>query len=197
MAPDGSQLKRGEGWRMSANCPGRCRAKAFEDEFHGLRHVQIAPLRRRARASPRIFAAAALIGAAPARAQAPQEDTNPLNSVLGFVGMQFDKEKEDIDYRARAPLVVPPQARPSGARRRSRTTPTGQRIPTSRSAATPPPPRSARPRRSRRTRASKCRPHELQSTSRRSAEGRTLRTTARSAPGRQSASIRPGRSLKT
>ena len=56
-----------------------------------------------------IFAASALMGAAPARAQAPQEDTNPLNSVLGFVGMQFDKEKEDIDYRARAPLVVPPK----------------------------------------------------------------------------------------
>ncbi len=56
-----------------------------------------------------IFAASALIGAAPARAQAPQEDTNPLNSVLGFVGMQFDKEKEDIDYRARAPLVIPPK----------------------------------------------------------------------------------------
>ncbi len=56
-----------------------------------------------------IFAASALIGATPARAQAPQEDTNPLNSVLGFVGMQFDKDKEDIDYRARAPLVIPPK----------------------------------------------------------------------------------------
>ncbi len=55
------------------------------------------------------FAFAALIGASPARAQAPQEDTNPLNSVLGFFGMQFDKDKEDIDYRARAPLVVPPR----------------------------------------------------------------------------------------
>lgn len=55
-----------------------------------------------------VFAAAALIGA-PARAQAPQEDTNPLNSVLGFIGMQFDKDKEDINYRARAPLVVPPR----------------------------------------------------------------------------------------
>jgi hypothetical protein len=56
-----------------------------------------------------IFAAAAVFGASPARAQAPQEDTNPLNSVLGFIGMQFDKDKEDIDYRARAPLVVPPR----------------------------------------------------------------------------------------
>jgi hypothetical protein len=44
--------------------------------------------------------------AAPARAQ---EDTNPLNSVLGFVGMQFDKDRESIDYRARAPIVVPPR----------------------------------------------------------------------------------------
>lgn len=50
-----------------------------------------------------------MIGASPARAQAPQEDTNPLNSVLGFVGMQFDKDKDQIDYRARAPIVVPPR----------------------------------------------------------------------------------------
>ncbi len=49
------------------------------------------------------------LGASPARAQAPQEDTNPLNSVLGFFGMQFDKDRESIDYRARAPLVVPPR----------------------------------------------------------------------------------------
>lgn len=55
------------------------------------------------------FGLAAWLGASPARAQAPQEDTNPLNSVLGFIGMQFDKDKEDIDYRARAPLVVPPR----------------------------------------------------------------------------------------
>lgn len=48
------------------------------------------------------------LAAAPARAQAPNEDTNPLNSVLGFVGLQFDKEDQAIDYRARAPLVVPP-----------------------------------------------------------------------------------------
>ncbi|ACB94651.1 hypothetical protein [Beijerinckia indica] len=40
---------------------------------------------------------------------AAYEDTNPLNSLLGFVGMQFDKEEQEaIDYRARAPLVVPP-----------------------------------------------------------------------------------------
>jgi hypothetical protein len=56
-----------------------------------------------------VFAAAALMGASPARAQAPQEDTNPVNSVLGFFGMQFDKDKEDIDDRARPPLVVPPR----------------------------------------------------------------------------------------
>jgi hypothetical protein len=38
------------------------------------------------------------------------EDTNTFNSILGFFGMQFDKEPEDsIDYRARAPLVVPPK----------------------------------------------------------------------------------------
>lgn len=52
------------------------------------------------------FAIAGLIGAAPATAQ---EDTNMFNSVLGFVGMQFDKEDEAIDYRARAPIVVPPR----------------------------------------------------------------------------------------
>ena len=32
-----------------------------------------------------------------------------FNSVLGFVGMQFDKEQDAIDYRARAPIVVPPR----------------------------------------------------------------------------------------
>ncbi len=55
-----------------------------------------------------ILALSGIVGASPARAQAPQEDTNPLNSVLGFVGMQFDKDKDEIDYRARAPIVVPP-----------------------------------------------------------------------------------------
>ncbi len=44
-------------------------------------------------------------GATPAWAE---EDTNMFNSVLGFVGMQFDKEQDLIDYRARAPIVVPP-----------------------------------------------------------------------------------------
>ena len=38
-----------------------------------------------------------------------EEDTNMFNSVLGFVGMQFDKEPDSIDYRARAPIVVPPR----------------------------------------------------------------------------------------
>jgi hypothetical protein len=58
-----------------------------------------------------IFALAALLclGPSPVRAQSPQEDTNPVNSMLGFFGMQFDKDKEDIDYRARAPLVIPPR----------------------------------------------------------------------------------------
>lgn len=51
----------------------------------------------------------ALAVASPACAQAPNEDTNPVNSVLGFFGMQFDKDRESIDYRARAPLVVPPR----------------------------------------------------------------------------------------
>ncbi|MGB6176854.1 MAG: hypothetical protein WBF43_11095 [Methylocella sp.] len=45
-------------------------------------------------------------GATPARAE---EDTNMFNSVLGFVGMQFNKEQDSIDYRARPPIVVPPQ----------------------------------------------------------------------------------------
>jgi hypothetical protein len=37
------------------------------------------------------------------------EDTNTFNSVLGFVGLQFDKEDDSIDYRARPPIVVPPK----------------------------------------------------------------------------------------
>lgn len=49
---------------------------------------------------------AGLSGAPSAMAQ---EDTNMFNSVLGFVGMQFDKDRESIDYRARAPIVVPPR----------------------------------------------------------------------------------------
>lgn len=49
---------------------------------------------------------ASLAGTAPASAE---EDTNTFNSLLGFFGMQFDKEDEAIDYRARAPLVVPPR----------------------------------------------------------------------------------------
>jgi len=53
-----------------------------------------------------LLALAAFSGAAPALAQ---EDTNMFNSVLGFVGMQFDKEQDSIDYRARAPIVVPPR----------------------------------------------------------------------------------------
>ncbi|WP_026608199.1 hypothetical protein [Methylocapsa acidiphila] len=49
---------------------------------------------------------AALAGVSPAKAQ---EDTNTFNSMLGFFGMQFDKEQDSIDYRARAPIVVPPK----------------------------------------------------------------------------------------
>ncbi len=54
-------------------------------------------------------AGAVLLGAcyaAPARAF---EDTNTFNSVMGFFGMQADKDKDSIDYRARAPLVIPPK----------------------------------------------------------------------------------------
>jgi hypothetical protein len=63
---------------------------------------------RPAAAIAAFFCVAAFFSAAPARAQTP-EDTNMFNSVLGFVGMQFDKEQDAIDYRARAPIVVPPK----------------------------------------------------------------------------------------
>src|SRR5262249_19677781 len=49
---------------------------------------------------------AILSGATPTQAQ---EGTNIFNSVLGFVGMESEKEQESIDYRARAPIVVPPR----------------------------------------------------------------------------------------
>ena len=54
-----------------------------------------------------LLSVAGFSSATPARAE---EDTNMFNSVLGFVGMQFDKEQDSIDYRARAPIVVPPRA---------------------------------------------------------------------------------------
>lgn len=53
--------------------------------------------------------AALLIGAFYAVPAKAFEDTNTFNSVLGFFGMQADKDKDSIDYRARAPLVVPPK----------------------------------------------------------------------------------------
>jgi hypothetical protein len=53
-----------------------------------------------------LLAIAGFSSATPAWAE---EDTNMFNSVLGFVGMQFDKEQDTIDYRARAPIVVPPR----------------------------------------------------------------------------------------
>jgi len=62
----------------------------------------------------------AFAASAPARAA---EDDNVLNSFLGVFGMQFKKEDEVIDYRARPPLVVPPNAEqlpppvPAGAAR--------------------------------------------------------------------------------
>ncbi|HUZ90759.1 MAG TPA: hypothetical protein VMU78_02485 [Methylocella sp.] len=52
-----------------------------------------------------LLSVAAFSSATPARAE---EDTNMFNSMLGFFGMQFDKEQDSIDYRARPPLVVPP-----------------------------------------------------------------------------------------
>jgi hypothetical protein len=57
-------------------------------------------------------AIAALLSIAVFSSTAPalaQEDTNMFNSMLGFIGMQFDKEQDSIDYRARAPIVVPPR----------------------------------------------------------------------------------------
>lgn len=52
------------------------------------------------------LASTGFLAASPAKAQ---EDTNAFNSMLGFFGMQFDKEDERIDYHARAPIVVPPK----------------------------------------------------------------------------------------
>ncbi len=50
--------------------------------------------------------AAAFLSSESAKAE---EDTNTFNSLLGFFGMQFDRDQDGIDYRARAPLVVPPK----------------------------------------------------------------------------------------
>ncbi len=66
-------------------------------------------LRRRlgsATAMAALLCVAGITSAPPARAQ---EDTNMFKSVLGFFGKQFDKQQESIDYRARAPIVVPPR----------------------------------------------------------------------------------------
>jgi hypothetical protein len=67
-------------------------------------------LRRRlasATAMAALLCVAEIASAPPACAQ---ENTNVFHSMLGFFGMQFDKEQESIDYRARAPIVVPPRA---------------------------------------------------------------------------------------
>ena len=48
---------------------------------------------------------AAFSGVTPARAQ---ENNNMFNSVLGFFGMS-EKDQDAIDYRPRAPIVVPPR----------------------------------------------------------------------------------------
>ncbi len=52
-----------------------------------------------------VSAFAVLATAAPARAE---EKTNPLQSMLGAFGVQTGKDEDTIDYRPRAPLVVPP-----------------------------------------------------------------------------------------
>src|SRR3984893_7138540 len=67
----------------------------------GLRHRLVLPA-----AVAVLLSVAGFSSPTPARAE---EDTNMFNSVLGFVGMQFDKEQDSIDYRARAPIVVPPR----------------------------------------------------------------------------------------
>jgi hypothetical protein len=50
-----------------------------------------------------LLCAGELTGAPPVRAQ------EAGNSLLGFFGMQSNKDDESIDYRARAPIVVPPR----------------------------------------------------------------------------------------
>ncbi len=52
---------------------------------------------------------ALLLGMSAAMPVRAAEDTNTFNSFLGFFGMQAEKEQDSIDYRARAPLVVPPK----------------------------------------------------------------------------------------
>ena len=54
---------------------------------------------------------------------------NLFDSVASFVGMQADKDEDSIDYRARAPIVVPkdhalPAPQPTNARRRAADWPT-------------------------------------------------------------------------
>jgi hypothetical protein len=67
-------------------------------------------LRRRLGSATAVAALLCVAGIACAPPACAQEDTNVFNSMLGFFGMQFDKEQESIDYRARAPIVVPPRA---------------------------------------------------------------------------------------
>ena len=67
---------------------------------------------------------AGCLGLSAASAVKAEEDTNMLNSLAGFVGLQVDPEKDSIDYRARPPLVVPPKRDlptplPAGAGRRA------------------------------------------------------------------------------
>jgi hypothetical protein len=62
-------------------------------------------LRRRLGSATAVTALLCVAGIASAPPGRAQEDTNMFKSVLGF----FGKQQESIDYRARAPIVVPPR----------------------------------------------------------------------------------------
>lgn len=49
-----------------------------------------------------------LLAGAAQPAAADEFNTNPLNSVMDLLGLKDDEPKPEIDYRERAPLVVPP-----------------------------------------------------------------------------------------
>jgi hypothetical protein len=57
-------------------------------------------------AAAALLSICAVLSATPARAF---EDTSSFNSMLGYFGMQVDKDEDSIDYHARPPLVVPPR----------------------------------------------------------------------------------------
>lgn len=70
--------------------------------FDGSRHMRFAAPSLLVLA---VSTVAALGSAAPALAE---ENANPLQSMLGAFGVQPGKDEDAIDYRPRAPLVVPP-----------------------------------------------------------------------------------------